>query len=522
MVDEDLPSTGLTHLLEHLALHDRARGPLHVNGTVSLCGTRFDAHGPADQVAAAFTAIAGWLAAPELTEREREQRVLRAEAAFRGGNDVGIALLNRYGAQGPGLAGYAEPGLSRATDDDLRALAARAFTRGNAALFLDGPPPPGLQLGLPDGSPRPTPVARPCEDDLPAAYAMRQGIALSGAVPRTAAATILPLALREVLNEDLREREGGAYAPWSHYEPVDDEVAVAFAGSDASPALLPTLVDRTLERVREVQYDKVLEAVVPDIVSQVVQHLTDPYNAPALAHRAAADHLRGVQPQTLDEVVEEMRSVSPQDVAEVAHAFRASLLLGVDAAATWNKPMRMLSMRPITDPIDGRARRSASYPSHRERLVVGERAVQVRSAAGARTIERKDVAGLFLYPDGGRDVVARDGWNLTVEPRLWSGGSQAVAALDAMVPSDLHIPMLERPAEQLPRPMTNAEQARHLWKQARSTPMFVTTLSWLLVVGLIGGLYWWTGRFTAAPIAGALGASAWTWYAQRRDRAGPA
>ncbi|HET8768285.1 MAG TPA: hypothetical protein VFM86_13260, partial [Pedococcus sp.] len=41
MVDETLPETGWTHLLEHLALHGRGGGALQVNGMVSLVHTRF-------------------------------------------------------------------------------------------------------------------------------------------------------------------------------------------------------------------------------------------------------------------------------------------------------------------------------------------------------------------------------------------------------------------------------------------------------------------------------------------------
>ncbi|MDQ6715287.1 MAG: hypothetical protein M3Z83_04175, partial [Actinomycetota bacterium] len=58
-----------------------------------------------------------------------------AEAALRGrgGGEVGRALLERYGARGPGLAAYEEPGLSRATPESLRDLAHRVFVRENCA-----------------------------------------------------------------------------------------------------------------------------------------------------------------------------------------------------------------------------------------------------------------------------------------------------------------------------------------------------------------------------------------------------
>lgn len=134
-VDETLHTLGWLHLLEHLALHDRGTGTLHVNGSVSLLATRFDVHGPPDAVVDTLAAVCRWLADPQVERAEHEAGVLRAESALRGtGGEVGQALLWRYGPQGPGLAGYEELGLGQATPEGLRALAARAFTAGNAAL----------------------------------------------------------------------------------------------------------------------------------------------------------------------------------------------------------------------------------------------------------------------------------------------------------------------------------------------------------------------------------------------------
>nr|WP_284289957.1 hypothetical protein [Angustibacter aerolatus] len=49
--DEPLPRRGLTHLVEHLALHGRDSVRRPVNGSVSLLHTRFDVMGEPDEVA---------------------------------------------------------------------------------------------------------------------------------------------------------------------------------------------------------------------------------------------------------------------------------------------------------------------------------------------------------------------------------------------------------------------------------------------------------------------------------------
>lgn len=506
MVDETLPTTGWTHLLEHLALHDRASGPLHVNGSVSLLHTRLDAHGPADRVAQTLESITQWLAAPTFDELAREQSVLRAEAAVRGGSEVSNGLLWRFGAGGPGLSGYAEPGLSRADAASLTALAHRAFTQSNTVLFLDGPPPQGLHLHVPEGALRRAPQATPCDDALPAAYLINAGITLSGVVPRTVAATVLPHVLRESLTAEFRERDGGAYAPWSHYEPVDDDSALVFCGSDANDALLETIVDRALHQLGAVAAGRFTPTHLTDAVEQLVQAVSDPYNLPGLAYRAATDHLRGEATVDLEATLEEFRSVDRDAVVEAASALRASLMVGVARGARWDQEMAILGMPAEPARVDGRKHWSRNFPAHRERLVVGREAVQIGASDGYRTVRRDEVAGMFVYPDGAREVVARDGWSINVEPTLWVAGVDATRGVDVMVPPDLHIPMMARDRDRVPQPMSWGARARLVLRGSRERAIAVAVLtavalivvgrvlialdlSWVFVIVVLGTLY---------------------------------
>ena len=61
--------------------------------------------------------------------------------------------LWRHGARDYGVAAYPEWGLPAITADDLRAWAARYFTRDNAVLWVAGDRvPAGLRLHLPAGT----------------------------------------------------------------------------------------------------------------------------------------------------------------------------------------------------------------------------------------------------------------------------------------------------------------------------------------------------------------------------------
>ncbi|MGL5861484.1 MAG: hypothetical protein ACRCY9_09545, partial [Phycicoccus sp.] len=266
IVDETLPTTGWTHLAEHLALHDRDRGTLAVDGSVSLTETRLLLHGEPDDVTTALSDVTAWLRAPRLDRVADESRVLRAEAEFRGSGDAATAMLQRYGARGAGLAGYTEPGLGRATPEALAELVTSRFTRGNSVLVLDGPPPSGLRLNLPDGGRMPLPTRPVTHETRPAAYPSGARLVLSGEVPRTAEATFLPGVLQDMLRRDLRENAGGAYAPWSAYEPVDADVTVVVAGSDVAENLLPTVVHWVCSGLETMRSRGILAGVVEDAV----------------------------------------------------------------------------------------------------------------------------------------------------------------------------------------------------------------------------------------------------------------
>lgn len=488
MVDETLPTTGWTHLLEHLALHGRGAGSLTVNGSVSLLHTRFDARGPADRVGSVLSEVSQWLTDPNFAELAREQSVLRAEAALRGGNEVSFALLQRYGAAGPGLCGYAEPGLSRATPDALRELAQATFVTGNAVLFLDGPPPPTLKLDLRAGPLDPAPVAKPCSAKLPAAYLIGTGITLSGVVPRSVAATLLPHVLRKALTDQFRERDGGAYAPWAHYEPVDDDYALVVCGSDANTELLRTIAATGRGQVDRLARGDIPDELVADIREQILAQVADPYLLPNLAYRAATDHLRGKPPVTIAETVDEIETLSTADIVEEAVRLRDSLLVGIAGKAAWKKDIPMLAMPVDAERIHARGHRSRNFPADRRAVRVTADRVQVGAAGEYRSVRVADVAGMLVFPDGARDILSADGWNIRVEPTLWARGYTLTQRIDEVIPDSLHIPMAGRTPDHVPKPLRPPALVRHTVTGLRRNPRFMLSLwaaLWLLVVTVI-------------------------------------
>jgi hypothetical protein len=439
MVHEDLHRAGWTHLLEHMALHGRGGGALAINGSVGFLETTFDAHGPVDLVARHLSETSAWLDDPDLADLERERNVLRAEGRTRGGMATD-AMLWRYGAGGPGLCALDELGLGRATEEGLRGLARTAFTRSNAVLALDGPPPSGLRLTLPDGDgPRPIPMARPCDQAMPACYRDERGVLATGTTRRSVEATLIPGLLQEEFRAHLRNDSGASYAPWASYEAVDRETAVIFAGSDVDVAGNPRVARTVKDVVDRLAQEGPTEEALRDVVDQFVQTHTDPYNAAMFAWRCASRTLMGFAVESSDEILAQITQVTPGSLAADLAAFRETLLLGRPNQASAVSELPILE-RPVPEPSTGKEFRSINWPGDRSRLTVGDHGIQVHDGSRRLGVRSDETVGVLTYSSGHRTVVGRDGWNLQVDPDDWIGGTEAVRLIDAGTPEHLRLP----------------------------------------------------------------------------------
>lgn len=500
MADEPLTESGWLHMLEHLSLHGRGGGALHVNGSVSLLHTTFDVHGPVDGVVDHLAGVTAWLQNPVFHEFDRERGVLRAEAAMRGGTGA-RAFGWRYGARGPGVLSHEEPGMGRATPERLAQRAWQVFTTGNAALVLDGPPPAGLRLTLPEGGLLKPGPAVACEDTLPAAYVEDGGLVLSGVVTRSATATIAQEILQRALRERLRDHEGAAYAPWATYEPVDGEHAVLLGGSDVLPDLLPTLADSILDLVQRLREHPVPDDWLRETLEAREQAMHDPYFATSLAARAAHYHLMGLPAQTHQEVLEELRATTNDGVRETLTELCDTLLLGVPGKTTWRDQLPMITYPETAPRQEGKGFRSVDWPASVEHLAVGPDRLELSVGTTARVVELDRAAGLFVFEDGGRYVIGDDGWGLHVVPSAWRHGPDAVRALDAAVPGHLHLP---HPARTDPPRYTALSSTQRWWRGARRLARTDSALwLWLALLLLVAAAGIVAGRALIVLGAGA-------------------
>lgn len=483
ITDETFSTHGQLHLLEHLALHGRGGGPLQVNGSVAPLVTSFDAHGPGELVAEHLSAVARWLREPEFAALTHETKVLQAEGSGRVPTAVGDALLWRYGARGVGLVGAPEFGLSTATPERLRRLATTAFTRSSAVLAFDGPPPAGLSLTLPEGSGRrPAPVAEACRAPYPAIYEA-PALVLTGTTPRSTAATLLPEVLESMLRNRLRHADAASYAPWSHYEPVDDHTALVLAGADITSEGVSGVATVAAEILRSIAEIGPPPEVLDEVVIRLAQAMSDPYSGPAFAWRSAHRWLAGHERQTVEDVVAEVRATTVQEVAEAATSVRSSMLIGSPAEA--ERPWGFNALeRPSHAHRTGRVFRSHNWPADLSLLTIGPEQVRVSSGAQAVSVQLAEAVGLVQHAHGERMVVTADGWNLGVDPRVWRNGDVAVSLLDQNVPAELHV---TAPADQNVEVPRRLPASRRWWGGLRQAARSLLALKIYLVVLVIGG-----------------------------------
>ncbi|MDX2972839.1 M16 family metallopeptidase [Kribbella solani] len=486
--DEALPRHGWMHLLEHLALHDRGSIRTPINGSVSMLHTTFDVEGEPDDIVAFLRDLCDWLRTPDFRELEHERRVLRAESATRRAGPVDLHLLWRYGAQGPGVVGYDEYGLHTADPDGLRAYAADTFTRGNAVLALTGPPPAGLRLPLDEGTRRPVRAAVPCDQRLPAGFAGLTGsLAVSGVVTRSTAGRALARALQRGLDGGFRHGTGVGYSAWSSYELVDGANAMITAGIDMLPEARPTVVAQTVEVLRRLRQRGPDAAELRDDLDREIRRIKTEPAEHWMPYAAAREVLLGGDVDGRDELIAEVDAITVGDVRQAADALWDNLLLSVDPDAITDPALEWLGEAPSSKAVPtGQRFKPAGWPVVKGELTVGRNSAHIDTDNGRTSAVYEDLAALVAYPDGGRQLIRRDGYQLRLEPAIWKNGPQAVTAVDAAIPPTLKIPMPPRDPDHIPQSqVTWRHKTTHLLKK----PEIWVALSLLTLVaaGLLTG-----------------------------------
>ncbi|MFV2119519.1 M16 family metallopeptidase [Streptomyces sp. Act-28] len=481
--DETLATSGITHLVEHLALHRLGLTDLHHNGATADTYTLFHVTGSEQGVVAHLNAVCASLRDLPLDRLETEKEILRTEAAGRGQGAASQMPLWRYGAQGYGLSSYRELGTWGLTADQVRHWARTRFTRDNAVLWITGDHvPEGLDLTLPAGTRIPAPAATSTLPVTPAYIHGDDGhVVFTSVLRRTTAASVFADVLGRALFQDLRQEGGYSYTADVDYTPRDAGFATLTAYADALPQKQDAVVGGFVDTLARLRAGRIEQAELDTVRGKLLKTYDLPDLGAAALPSYALSLLHGHRMLSPDQRRAELEAVTVDDLREVAReAWGAGLLQVPGRGADWAG----LTLAPQYSGHSVTGTRHASLEDERVTLFIGEEGVSLVTPGGPVTVRYDAVAAMSVRPDGARALTGRDGFRVVVEPTLYRGvGPDRVAAIDAAVPPDAVVRLPARDPEDIPRPSPRPKGSGRV-PGARSKAAWAWRTGWWLSLAL--------------------------------------
>ncbi|MEU4424981.1 insulinase family protein [Actinoplanes sp. NPDC024001] len=457
--DEPLTKRGITHLVEHLALHSFGVADYHYNGATGVEYTFFHTRGSEADIVKFLNGVCASLSDLPMHRLSTEKEILRTEENGRSEGPTEALALWRHGARDYGVVTYPEWGLTGITPDDLRAWVGRYFTRHNAALWIAGPAvPAGLQLTLPPGHRMPVPAASSALPVRPAYFSGPSNVvAWDTVVRREARAAVFAGVLERALFRSLRQESGLSYTVHAGYEPRVDGSAVISAFADALPEKQGAVLGGFIDVLAAVRLGLIDQAEVTTVINQRAEEMTHAEENGGRLPGQAFNVLAGRPVQSLEEVLAELRAVTREDVAAVAAAAYADGLLMTPGRTSADWAGYTAAPNSSDEVVQGTAYPSLEDPALS--LVAGERGVSMVGEGSAATVWFDRCAAVLSWPDGARRFVGHDGMQVSFEPSLFANGHALVPALDARVRPELRTPMPPRDAGRIPVPRPMPPQA---------------------------------------------------------------
>jgi hypothetical protein len=383
---------------------------------------------------------------------ETEKSILRTEADGRTFSLTDRLWSWRYGARGPGLAGFAESGLPALGPDDLRAWVGRYFTKANAVVWFSGMDAPDtLRLALATGQRRPTPVTPEALPATPAYFpALPQKIGYQLPVPRTTTANVSSQVLQRELFRRMRHEEGYSYTIAGEYLPLDADNAEIIALADVAEDRQEAALGEFVDVLATLQWGDLDPADLVDIKAKARADLSNPSAEGLRLPGAARDLLLGRPVLQDDELLAELEAVTAPDVQSVirAAAGRALLLTPRNLTADWAGFTRA----PAWSDAVVHGQPYVAYGDPKRTLVIGPEGMSVVSDGDVTSVAFSDCQAMLVWPDGGRVLVGGDGISCALEPTLYPVDPRAVALVDQRVPPGVVVRMTARAAGEIPAP----------------------------------------------------------------------
>ncbi|CAM5552102.1 hypothetical protein SAVIM338S_04479 [Streptomyces avidinii] len=451
--DETLATRGITHLVEHLALHHHGLGDLHYNGATAAAYTHFHVTGTAADVTQYLGGVCAALRDLPMDRLETEKEILRTEAAGKATGAAHSAALWRYGPHSYGLAAYPEFGLHKITEQDVRDWARTRFTRENAVLWITGDSVPeglDLDLDLPSGTWHPAPEPTSFLPTTPAYFRGDDGgVCLTSVLPRSTAATLFAGVLGKELFRELRQKGGYSYTATADYCVRDAGHATVVAYADALPEKQDALVGAFVDVFAKLRAGRVEQSDLDAVRASALSLFDLPDLAAARLPAHAVDLLLRHRGLTTAEARARIEAVTVEDLRDVARAVWADALMQVpDRGVEWAG----LAAAPCDSADVVTGRRHPALENASVSVVVGTEGISLVTPHGRATVRYAECVLLRSFPDGARHLIGRDGISVAVEPALYGIRPSDLSVVDASVPPSVVVVMDPRAPSRIPGP----------------------------------------------------------------------
>jgi hypothetical protein len=447
--DESFPRGGVTHLVEHLALHSLgSRQQFEFNGFVAGLVTAFVATGEPEQVSDFLTGVSQGLSDLPLDRIRDETRVLRTEAASRVLGPVETLLNLRYGATGPALCAYPELFLLSPDPEYVRSWASERFTSGNAALCFTGRPPANLRLPLPPGRRIATRPLTPIANVRYPGWAIGNpgGVATSFVGPREDwLAVPLEFAAGRLRNR-LRYERGLTYEVAIDYDPVTTDLAHGALWATCLPEQAAAVRDGIVGVIEELATDGPTDEELADARKNYRRSAEDPESSAHQLMAAATNELLGYPVKSLADLSREMDALERPEISRRFAAAMETALLVIPP----NCPSPESKFRPYPGwsetIVSGKTfrRGEMSFPwSKGPRLVVGTDGVSFVTHDKHAITVAYATCTTVVYTTGLLEMYGDDGFRLAVHPGHWWNGLEATRLILRAVPPSRVVRVLE-------------------------------------------------------------------------------
>ena len=427
--DESLVTSGINHIIEHLALGPLLPGRLDMNGTTAALTTSFYVSGDQASVEAFLMQVCQNLSALPYERLDLERRILQTEGQQRSRSFADAASV-RFGARGIGVVDWMETGLEHLTSEQVESWRRARFTRPNAVAWMTRSPSSALWLPLAEGDPHPLPDVEPRADiTLPShTHVGAPHIGCSLLAPRSMPLFVAMQIVRERAMKRLRVERGLSYAIAFGEDRVGLHHSLLSLSCDTAEGHTAEAIDELIDLLDGVAGGQLTdEEVLIACDAAMPWNATDPGRPATEAQRKAVGDLIGHTPATWSDLAREAASIGPSEVAGALKDALDTAILCV----------------PEEEAVP---ERFASHPSEpRQRLVLGRNYVRWDGNAmdqvvfGEMGVSRSfgpNVAAVMFdecelaafAPNGTVWLVDERGDGLVVELNQLRGGKELAAA----------------------------------------------------------------------------------------------